>query len=198
MPPPTHALAPTKKPRTPRVPIKDIPDALRPWSQAVEELVSLPPIPGPKPWSDELERAAIAGTIGSCAPKLALTSIGVPPATADSWLSDEPPEAYERACRALTMRLKGGQDASEKMLLGRIQTAAQDPKHWTAAAWILERSRGYVVKQASADGPNIVVHIGTMNIRSEAGAKPRPQWSEDTIIDAVSEAIPQADPGSST
>lgn len=41
--------------------------------------------------------------------------------------------------RAFRQAIKRAQSMHERRLLGRIDTAARDPKHWTAAAWILER-----------------------------------------------------------
>lgn len=151
-----------------------------------DDILAAPPIPQPKPWTDALERAAIAGGLGSCSPHVALTSIGVPPTTANTWLSDEPPEAYARACLALRERLKAAQDASERMLLGRIQAASQDPRYWTAAAWILERSRGYVVKQNGENGPNIVVNIGSITM-NQAKDTPIRQIVEGEVVAALPE-----------
>ncbi len=41
--------------------------------------------------------------------------------------------------RAFRRAIKKAQAMHERRLLGRIDTASRDPKHWTAAAWILER-----------------------------------------------------------
>lgn len=41
--------------------------------------------------------------------------------------------------RRFRQAIKKAQSMHERRLLGRIDTASRDPKHWTAAAWILER-----------------------------------------------------------
>jgi hypothetical protein len=112
--------------------------------------------------------------------------MGIAHATADTWLSDEPPEMYRSACLALAGRLKAAQDASEKMLLGRILRASEDPRHWTAGAWILERSRGYIVRQDRGEGPQVVVNIGVLHVGE------RRDTPVSQIIDA--EAIPASLP----
>lgn len=160
-----------------------------------EALLAAPPIPGPKPWTDELERAAVAGCLGSCNPLVSLASLGIGRSTAGEWLSEDPPAKYRSACLALAGRLKSAQDASERMLLGRIQAASADPKHWTAAAWILERSRGYVVRQAAGEGPNIVVHIGTVSIQGDRGRDPLREVVEGEVVQAqIPASIPDPDP----
>jgi hypothetical protein len=150
-----------------------------------DALLQEPPIAGPKGWTDDLERAAIARCCIGTPPPIALVSCGVGRTQAFAWLSDEPPEGYKSACLALAERLKRASDWMEANALARINAAAAaDPKQWTALAWILERSRGYVVKQNQQDGPSIVVNIGSVNVTSGA---PRAQLREavDEVIDAV-------------
>lgn len=190
MPKPSTALAKPETRGGRHKPPADISPALKASLEKLDELLDQPPIPGPKPWSDELERAAVARVAFASPPLVALASLGVPHSTAQGWLSEEdPPREYQSACRALVVRLKSAYAWCESDLLERIRTASLDPKHWTAAAWILERSRGYVVKQQQDSGPAIVVNIGTVNI---AEGRPRPVL-EAPVVDAevIRQALPE-------
>lgn len=184
---------PTLARRTKHSPPADIAPALKASLHKLDSLLSEAPIPGPKPWSDELERAALVRCANASNPHLALSSCGVPPGTASDWLSDHPPDAYRSACTALRNRLKSAWDWCETDLLERIRLASLDPKHWTAAAWILERSRGYVVKQQQQDGPSIVVNIGRLELvqgAPRAGLPVRQHRELPAAEDAVIEAMP--------
>jgi hypothetical protein len=150
----------------------------------VDSLLALPPIDGPKPWSDNVERAAIWHCTRASTPVNALCAAGVAATTAQHWTSEEPPEAYRSACVALVGRLKSAHEVCSQTLLGRIYAAADDPKHWTAAAWIMERSRGYVVKQDGVSGPTTVVNIGQVVINGKAS--PVPVRDLEDVVDADS------------
>ena len=126
----------------------------------------LPTIPGPKGWSDDVERAATYACLNASPPAMALCAAGVPHRTAHEWLSDDPPEAYRSACVALTARLKQAEQACASELFGLIKTAAKDPRYWTAAAWTLERKHGYVVQNTGFGGPATVVNIGQMIVQA--------------------------------
>ena len=146
----------------------------------VDSILDLPAIPGPKPWTDDVERAAVWHTCHASTPVMALCSSGASLTAAKVWLSDEPPEAYRSACVALAGRLKAAEHVCSQTLLGRIYAASDDPKHWTAAAWIMERSRGYVVQQQQLNGPATVVNIGTLNVVQ--GERPRISWRDDPEV----------------
>jgi hypothetical protein len=146
---------------------------------ALDKFSSLPPIPGPKPWSDELERAAVFQCLKAAPPYMALAAVGVEPRTAQYWLSDEPPPCYQSACTALSSRLKQAEQACAAELFGLVHKAAQDPRYWTAAAWTLERKHGYIAQQQGQGGPTTVVNIGQVTINTTA---PPPR---EPIIEAV-------------
>ena len=161
----------------------------------ITDLMEQSPIAGPKPWSDDVERAALFHVTRASTPLMALCSAGVPKGTATAWLSDEPPPCYHSACTALSERLKSASELCSKTLLGRIYAASEDPKHWTAAAWIMERSRGYVVKQDTDNGPKVVVNIGQLTVnQGQSAALPRAQW--DDVIEGESVIPDQLSTGS--
>jgi hypothetical protein len=114
---------------------------------------------------------------------MALCAAGAAPGTAKIWLSDDPPPSYQSACAALSGRLKAAEHVCSQTLLGRIYQASEDPKHWTAAAWVMERSRGYVVQQQQLNGPATVVNIGTVNVIQ--GERPRIAWRDDPALDVA-------------
>lgn len=134
----------------------------------IEKFTSLPPIPYVKPWIDEVERAATFHCLKASPPLMALCASGVSLSTAQGWLSDSPPEGYERACRALSERLKEAEQACAAGLFANIHKAAQDPRYWTAAAWTLERKHGFVAQPAGLSGPAVVVNIGQINVLQNA------------------------------
>ena len=134
----------------------------------VDSILDLPPIPGPKPWTDDVERAAVWHVCHASTPVQALCASGASPRAAQAWLSDEPPPSYQSACTSLAARLKSAEHVCSTTLLGRIYQASSDPKHWTAAAWIMERSRGYIVQQNPNAGPTTVVNIGQVTINASA------------------------------
>jgi len=153
--------------------------------QAFDRLLDEPPIPGPKPWSDELERAAIAACAYATPPAVALRSYGVGYNTAYEWLSDDPPAAYRSACVALAGRLKNASSWCERSLLARIASAGSDPKFWQAHAWILERSKAFsqqyiAVEAQGIGGPSTVVNIGTLQVIQ--GERPRISWRDDPEV----------------
>jgi len=153
--------------------------------QAFDRLLDEPPIPGPKPWSDELERAAVAACAYATPHVVALRSYGVSNRSAYEWLSDEPPAAYRSACLALAARLKNASSWCERSLLARIVAAGSDPKTWQANAWILERSKSFsqqyiAVEAQGIGGPSTVVNIGTLNVVQ--GERPRISWRDDTEV----------------
>ena len=178
---------PTLERRNRHSPPLDVSPLEKAWLTRVDALLEAPPIPPPKPWTDDVERAAIHRCALGTPPLVALRSFGLPSSTAESWLCDEPPPTYLSACRALSERLKCAGNLCESELLARIHSASLDPKHWTAAAWWLERSRGYIVKQASALGPAIVVNVGII----QAADTPRIQVRSDPqrIIDVVDDVV---------
>jgi hypothetical protein len=140
------------------------------------------PIPGPKPWTDELERAAIMGCAYACSPHTSLRSLGIPSSSAYEWLSDNPPEAYKSACAALLGKLNKASSWCERSLLSRIARAGEDPGRWQANAWILERSHSFsqrYVQQGDIGptGPATIVNIGTVNVIR--GERPRIAWRDD-------------------
>jgi len=156
--------------------------------QAFDRLLDQPPIPGPKPWSNELERAAIAACAYATPPVVALRSYGVSHSTAYEWLSDNPPEAYRSACIALAGRLKNASSWCERSLLARIVNAGSDPKTWQANAWILERSKAFsqqyiAMADQSANGPATVVNIGTLVVNQ--ADKPRVSWRDPDPVPAL-------------
>lgn len=152
---------------------------------------SLPSIEGPKPWTDDVERAAVYHCLQSSPPIMALCAAGVPHATAGDWMSDSPPESYKRACHALAGRLKQAEQACASELFGLIKRAAQDPRYWTAAAWTLERKHGYVAQQQGLTGPATVVNIGQLVVNNVSpGDVPRLSWRDDPgAIEAQSVAV---------
>lgn len=158
--------------------------------RVLDEHLSQPPIDGPKPWSDDVERIAISHALRASSAQTALVAAGVAPSTASAWLSDDPPPCYQSACIALSARLKRAEEACTADILGRIYLASSDPKLWTAGAWILERSRGYVVKQNAQDGPSIVVNIGHMSV----GTNRQLREAVGDVIDAVPMLLPERKP----
>jgi hypothetical protein len=150
----------------------------------LDAFLTADPIPGPKPWSDEFERAAIAGCAYACPPQVSLRSLGLPASTASLYLSDEPPKACRSACFALRERLNKATAWCEKSLLSRIARAGEEPTRWQANAWVLERSKlfsqQYVAAvDSSALGPSTVVNIGQVNITAGPVAP-----SREPIIEA--------------
>lgn len=153
---------------------RQLPAVLLPEQQQLDALLTRGPIPGPKPWSDELERAAIAGCAYACAPQVSLRSLGIPSSSASLWLSDEPPEMFRSACVALAERLKEANSWCERSLLARIARAGEEPRFWASNAWILERSKCFsqqyiAVQDSTAFGPATVVNIGQVIIQAAPG-----------------------------
>lgn len=151
----------------------------------LDAFLTADPIPGPKPWTDEFERAAIAGCAYACPPQVSLRSLGLPASTASHYLSDDPPEAYRSACFALRERLNKATAWCEKSLLSRIARAGEEPTRWQANAWVLERSKlfsqQYVAAvDSSALGPSTVVNIGQVVVNGTLATPERA-----TIIEAV-------------
>ncbi len=145
--------------------------------QLLEDFTGRDPIAITKPWTDDVERAAIYHCLHSAPPPMALCAAGVPLRTAQAWLSDDPPEAHKSACLALAARLKEAEQACAAGLFANIHRAAQDPRYWTAAAWTLERKHGYIAQQQQLTGPATVVNIGTLNVVQ--GDVPRISWRDD-------------------
>jgi len=98
-----------------------------PSSKALDSMLLEPAIPHPKPWSDEFERAAIAGCAYATPPQVSLRSLGIPSSVASAWLSDSPPETYRSACLTLAERLNKATAWCEKSLLARIASAGAEP-----------------------------------------------------------------------
>ena len=61
--------------------------------------------------------------------------IGVDPATFSVWVNHPKTENQ----RELSKALKKAETNRKNNLLVKLHQAAQDPKHWQAAAWLLER-----------------------------------------------------------
>lgn len=160
--------------------------------QQADALMSLPPIPGPKPWSDDLERAAIWHALHSAPPEFALSAAGVVPSTAKTWLSDEPPPCYQSACTSLSLRLKQAEQACAAGLFANIHKAAQDPRYWTAAAWTLERKHGYVAQQQGQGGPTTVVNIGQVTINTSSPPNREPIIDADPIRPELPENLAES------
>lgn len=182
-------MAQTLQKRSKHSPPVELPEPLQQHISTLNRLQTLPPIPGPKPWSDDVERAALWHTSQSAPPVYALCASGISKTSAESYLSDTPPEAYESACRALVERLKEAESAAAATCFGRIHAAGADPKFWTANAWILERKHGYVAQQTGIAGPSVVVNIGQLNISSTKDT-PTVQLLEGELI----KALPEPDP----
>jgi hypothetical protein len=72
---------------------------------------------------------------------LALLSVGCSRRTAAGYVNCDPKTIYNTAERDFDFseRLSRAENASEFKLLARIVKAGNDPKHWRAAAWSLER-----------------------------------------------------------
>ena len=176
-------------------PQKTLPEPQRQQLALIDRFLAQPPIPGPKTWSDEVERAAVYHALHSAPPVMALCASGVPLGTAQDWLSDTPPEGLNRACRALAQRLKEAEQACAAGLFANIHKAAQDPKYWTAAAWTLERKHGYIAAQPTLTGPATVINIGQLHITNSTPVEtPRISWRDDPgIIEAATLAEPLAD-----
>lgn len=176
-------------PRTQRnqhSPARQLPAPLLNEQHGFDALLLEDPIPGPKPWTDELERAAIAGCAYACPPLVSLKSLGVASPTASAWLSDDPPEAYRSACLALAERLKKASSWCERSLLARIAIAGSEPRFWTASAWLLERSKAFshqyvAAIDPSALGPSIIVNVGQLVV-NHAPERSLPNRAD--IIDA--------------
>lgn len=97
--------------------------------------------------SDELTKAIAAGIAGGMLARDAATQGGISEDTFHDWIS----RGRSPTCRGCGRKVNPGYvrfaEAIEKakglrrsLLLNRIDKAAREPKHWTAAAWILERT----------------------------------------------------------
>jgi hypothetical protein len=97
--------------------------------------------------SDELTKAIAAGIAGGMLARDAATQGGISEDTFHDWIS----RGRATTCRGCGRKVNPGYvrfaEAIEKakglrrsLLLNRIDKAAREPKHWTAAAWILERT----------------------------------------------------------
>ena len=151
---------------------------------ALVDLQDLPPIPEPKGWTDDLERAWVFKASCGTPYKVAGAALGIPVDTIDMWLSDEPPVTYQSACHALLTRLKRGEAIAHDQALDAVRAAWG--KAWQSAAWFLERKHGYIVQQPQGSGPSIVVNIGRLELT--AGARrdgvPVRQLAEEAIVEA--------------
>ena len=149
----------------------------------LDSLLELPPIPGPKGWSDDVERAALRRAFYGSDPVLALAATGIPRRTASDWLSETPPEPYRHACAALGARLKQVEGIFEAGCLERIRTAGHDSRHWTANAWLLERKYPMYRLQYQGDSSErVVINIGQLNVGSPSRmALPEPVIEADVL-----------------
>lgn len=59
--------------------------------------------------------------------------------------------------------LKSHHRAAQLEALERIRRASDDPKHWTAQAWILERTdqQQFAIQRDQDSGPRVIVQVGT-------------------------------------
>lgn len=163
---------------------KDLPDHIKADYARIDALVSLPPIPGPKPWTDDVERAAVWHAAHAAPPIMALCASGMALRTAHTYLSDEPPETYKSACLALAARLKSAEMACAGSVFGRIYRASEDPRNWTAGAWLMERKHGFVAAKDTEHGPNIVVNIGSVTVTGDKGKDPIREIVDAEVIQA--------------
>lgn len=88
----------------------------------------------PTSLTPELGRKLVSLVRGGHSPSSAARMVGVNSGTVSRWLRRTEPE-YRNFRRAI----KRARSMHERRLLARIDNASRDPKHWTAAAWILER-----------------------------------------------------------
>lgn len=73
----------------------------------------------------------ICAALASGMPRIsALQMVGVGRRTFYDWM---------KASRTFRTAIKRAEAKVQRRLLGRIEKASRDPKHWTAAAWIMER-----------------------------------------------------------
>ena len=160
----------------------------------LDSLLYLDPIPGPKPWSDDVERAWCA-RVGMGAPiTVSGLSCGIPEGTIDKWMhigehgldrdSDTVP-VHASACAALRQRLNKARAIAQTDAFESIRTFWG--KQWQSAAWYLERVHGFVIKQQATDGPQIVINIGIVQVSDP----PRIQVRSDPqrIIDVVDDVV---------
>jgi len=180
------AGSPTQRNR--HSPPRELPAQLNQEQHALDVLLLQEPIPHPKPWTDEFERAAIAGCAYATPPQVSLRSLGIPSSVASAWLSDSPPETYRSACVALAERLNKATAWCEKSLLARIAAAGAEPSRWQANAWILERSKSFshqyiAVSDQTLNGPATVINIGQLTVNQ--GAPGRVTWRDDDIVEAL-------------
>ena len=179
---PSTALAKPER-RSKHSPPVDVSQTEKLWLATLDTHLLQPTILPPKPWSDDVEQSAFVKCAYGTPPIVALRCFGIPDRTAASWLSDDPPEAYRSACAALAAKLKCASDLCEAELLGRIHAASLETKHWTAAAWYLERARNYVRRDnLGASGPSVVVNIGLVNQGQSPVIKVRSLRSHDQSV----------------
>lgn len=85
-----------------------------------------------------------------CTLKVACGATGIGVTTLRRWMQEANDPANRRQ-RALRAELKKAKHALEADCLKRINLASLEPKHWTAAAWLLQhRVGGAYVKSAAA------------------------------------------------
>lgn len=89
--------------------------------------------------------------------KLVCLAAGVTPSTYTRWMRTGREDVADGRTKTAYARLvldasQAEAEVAERMFQ-RIITAAEDPKHWTAAAWLLERRFGFVKP------PAVVVNV---------------------------------------
>lgn len=86
---------------------------------------------------------------------------GIHPRTLSRW--QETAEAHpESAHASFVAALKAARAEGKLKRLQRIEKASEKDQHWTAAAWLLERTdpEQFALRKDTESGPKIVVQIG--------------------------------------
>lgn len=114
----------------------------------------------------ELGQPHVVATLLRCArnglnQQRACEAAGIHHVTLQRWLKraeDEPQSAFANFVRAL----KTAKAVGQSTLLQRIEKAGQKDQHWTANAWLLERTdpEQFALRKDDASVPKVVVQVG--------------------------------------
>ena len=87
--------------------------------------------------TDERKAVIVRMLEGGCSRRAAANSVGLHPGTITRGVARDPQFAAD---------VLVAEGRAERGLLETIQCAARDPRHWRAAAWILERRHAAAAK----------------------------------------------------
>jgi hypothetical protein len=128
--------------------------------------------PGVRKYSKTLHEVIVQGVRNGNPKEIAFRATGLHPDTIFEWLTKgrAQPDRYPEYVR-LAEDIEQAQAEYAEEALALIQAAARsDPKHWTAQAWILERTR-----------PEHFARRDKVEV--EAGSKPLVQLNQVVLVD---------------